>query len=90
MSDYREYLEEQLKDPEFKEEYDQMGAQYEFARQVIAARIAAGMSQAELAKKVGTTQANISKIEHADMNPSFAFAQRIANGLGKRLSFSMV
>ena len=47
------------------------------------------MTQAELAAKVGTSQANICKLEHAEMNPSFALAQRVANGLGKRLALSL-
>ena len=89
MSDFQKHLAEQLKDPEFAAEYEALGPQYSFARQIIAARIAAGMTQAELAEKVGTSQANIGKLEHADLNPSFALAERVAQGLGKHLTLSL-
>ena len=84
MSDLNRYLAEQMKNPDFAAEYDALEAQYAFASQVIAARIEAGLSQAELAKRVGTSQANISKLEHGALNPSFDLARRVADGLGKR------
>ena len=90
MSDFQKHLAEQMENPDFAAEYDTLEAQYSFARQMIAARIAAGMTQAELAAKVGTSQANICKLEHAELNPSFALAQRVANGLGKRLTLSLL
>ena len=89
MSDFQEHLAEQMQNPAFAAEYEALEAQYSFARQMIAARIAAGMTQAELAAKVGTSQANICKLEHAELNPSFSLAQRVAQGLGKRLSLSL-
>ena len=89
MSDFERHLAEQMKNPAFAAEYNALETQYAFASQVIAARIAAGMSQAELAKKVGTSQANISKLEHGTLNPSFDMARRVAAGLGKRLNVSM-
>ena len=89
MSDFQEHLAEQLQNPAFAAEYEALEAHYSFARQMIAARIAAGMTQAELAAKVGTSQANICKLEHAELNPSFSLAQRVAQGLGKKLSLSL-
>lgn len=90
MNDFEKHLAQQMQDPEFAAEYEALEAQYSFARQVIAARIEAGISQAELAKRVGTSQANISKIEHGTLNPTFDMARRIAAGLGKRLNVSMM
>ena len=56
----------------------------------VARRFALGQAtQAELAARVGTSQANISKLEHGTLNPSFEMAQRIAAGLGKRLAVSI-
>ena len=59
------------------------------ASNMIKLRTGAGMTQAELAQKVGTSQANISKLEHGTLNPSFEMARRVAAGLGKRLCVSM-
>lgn len=89
MSDFQEHLAEQMKNPAFAAEYEALEAQYSFARQIIAARIAAGLTQAELAKRAGTSQANICKLEHAELNPSFSLAQRVAKGLGKKLALSL-
>ena len=89
MSDFEKHLAKQMKDPEFAAAYDELEVQYAFARQVIAARLAAGITQAELAQRVGTSQANISKLEHGTLNPSFDMARRVAVGLGKRLNITM-
>ena len=89
MSDFEKHLAKQMKDPEFAAAYDELEAQYVFARQVIAARLAAGITQAELAQRVGTSQANISKLEHGTLNPSFDMARRVAVGLGKRLNITI-
>ena len=43
------------------------------------------ISQRELAKKVGTTQAVISRIENMSVSPSIGLLQRIAGSLGKKL-----
>ena len=85
MSDFENHLAQQMKDPEFAAAYDELEAQYAFARQVIAA----GITQAELAQRVGTSQANISKLEHGTLNPSFDMARRVAVGLGKRLNITI-
>ena len=89
VSDLEKHLSELMEDQEFADEYNALEEQYSFARQVIEARIEAGMTQAELARKVGTSQANISKLEHGTLNPSFEMARRVAAGLGKRLCVSM-
>ena len=89
MSDLEKHLSELMEDQEFANEYNALEEQYSFARQVIEARIASGMTQAELARKVGTSQANISNLEHGTLNPSFEMARRVAAGLGKRLCVSM-
>ena len=88
MSDFEKHLAKQIKNSEFAA-YDELEAQYAFAQQVIAARLAAGITQAELAQRVGTSQANISKLEHGTLNPSFDMARRVAVGLGKRLNITM-
>ena len=90
MSDFQRHLNESMKNSEFAEAYEALDAQYEFARQVIAARLAQGLTQEDLANRVGTSQANISKIEHGALNPSIGTAQRIAAGLGKRLAVSLI
>ncbi|PIQ69743.1 transcriptional regulator [Candidatus Shapirobacteria bacterium CG03_land_8_20_14_0_80_40_19] len=80
-----EYIGEQLKDPEFKKEWEKSEAAYQVTRALIEARIKGKISQRQLAGKVGTTQAVISRIENMNVSPSIELLQRIADSLGKRL-----
>ena len=58
----------------------------EIAENLIAARMEEGLTQGELAKRCGISQANISKFETGSSHPSLATLKRIADGLGRRLS----
>ena len=89
MSDFQRHLDEQMKNPAFAAEYKSLELQYAFAKQMIAARLEKGLTQKELAKIVGTSQANISKLEHGTMNPSMEMVQRVADGLGFRISITL-
>ncbi|MFQ7139956.1 helix-turn-helix domain-containing protein [Evtepia sp.] len=75
--------------PEVKEEYDALGPQYEIIRAEIKSRKAAGMTQKELAERMGTAQANISRFESGNYNPTLAFLQKMARSLGKTLKITM-
>ena len=70
MSEFRELLNEQLKDPEFKKEWDDIQPEMDVIRAMIDARIAQNLTQKELADKVGMNQADISKLENGTRNPS--------------------
>jgi len=80
-----EYLNDQLKDPEFKKEWGKSEAVYQLTRELIRARIKGKISQRQLAQKAGTTQAVISRIENMSVSPSLGLVRRIANSLGKKL-----
>ena len=75
--------------PEVKAEYDALGPQYEIIRAEIQSRKAAGITQKDLAERMGTAQANISRFESGNYNPSLAFLQRRAESLGKTLRISL-
>ena len=64
-------------------EYDQLGPQYEAIRAAIASRKSAGLTQ-----KQGTAQANISRFENGNANPSLDFLQKMASCMGKTLHIS--
>ncbi len=85
MSDFRNRLEKHLQDPDFRKEYDSTENEYQITRALIAARIAANMTQKELAEKSGVRQSNISRIENGNCVPTLATLQALAEGLGKKL-----
>ena len=83
---YRDYKREVLAEqPEVKAEYDRLAPQYEVIRAAIASRKEAGLTQKQLAEKMGTKQANISRFENGNANPSLEFLQKMASCLGKTL-----
>lgn len=85
MSDFQNYLKEQLKDRAFAAEYESMRPEYEAIRAIIAARLESNMTQKELAEKTGIQQSNISRIENGTSSPTIDTLSRLAAGMGKKL-----
>ena len=83
--DFQEYLAKQLKDPEFKKYYDEYGRQLEIAYQILQLRKRKKMSQAELAKKIGTKQSNVARMETGQQNFTIEMLQKIASVFGCNL-----
>ena len=90
MSDFKNYLAQQMEDPAFAAEYEAQRPEYETIRAVIAARLACNMTQKELAEKTGIRQSNISRIENGSASPTIDTLARIAAGLGKQLKIDFV
>ena len=90
MTNFNELLAEQLKDPEFKKEYDALEPEFEIKRAMIDARKSKGMTQKELASLSGITQGDISKLENGSANPSIKTLQRLAKAMGKKLKIEFV
>jgi predicted transcriptional regulator len=77
--------------PEMAELLEQERANLDIARKIFDLRTKAGLSQTELAKKVGTTQSVISRLEDADYDGhSLAMLRRIASALEKRVEIRFV
>jgi len=85
-----DYLKKQLKNPDFRKEWEKSEAAYQVTRALIETRIEGKISQRELARKAGTTQAVISRIENMSVSPSIGLLQRIAASLGKKIEIRLV
>ncbi|KLU62289.1 antitoxin HipB [Peptococcaceae bacterium CEB3] len=79
---------ELLKDPETAQAVKDLEPEYEIVKEIIEARIQQGLTQEELAKRIGTRQSNISRLEIGEANPSLRFLKKLAAGLGKELHIS--
>ena len=90
MSELMDYINEQFKDPEFKKEWNNLEPEMEVVRAMIKARTAQNLTQKDLAEKTGINQANISKLENGNMNPSLKLLKRLADGLGMNLRIEFV
>ncbi|MDA8273033.1 MAG: helix-turn-helix transcriptional regulator [Deltaproteobacteria bacterium] len=85
-SSWKNIKKELLKDPAILNEYERLEPDYQIIREIIKARIKQGLSQKELAERIGTRQSNISRLESGDCNPSLEFLIKVAHGLDKELS----
>jgi len=81
----KDHLKEQLKDPEFRSEYEALEPEYEIIRQIILARKELNITQQELAERTGIKQSNISRLEKGTYNPSLQSLKKVAKGLNKEL-----
>jgi len=81
------YLEKQLKDPDFAERFKKAGEAWDVALKLASLRKASGLSQKELAKQVGTSQQQISRLESPSYEGhSLSMLRRVAEVLGATLS----
>lgn len=82
---FREDLKKRLKNPAFKKAWKKSETEYLLACAMIEKRISKKLSQRQLAKKVKTTQAVISRIESMNANPSLFLLKRLAEALDSKL-----
>jgi len=90
MSDLQKHLEESLKDEEFKQEWDKLELRYSVITQLIKIRKTYNLSQAQLAEKLNTTQAVISRIENGTVNIGIDFIEKLAKAFDKKIEFRLV
>ena len=79
--DFQVYLKKELRNKEFKKHYDEYGKQLEIAYQILQLRKKKKISQAQLAKKIGTKQSNIARMEAGQQNFSVDILEKIAGAL---------
>ncbi len=73
-----------LNDPQTRAEYDALAGEFETARELIAARTQAGLTQSDVAQRMGTTQSVIARLESGKRAPSLRTVQRYAQAVGAR------
>lgn len=79
-----------LADPATRAEYDTLEPEFSLARELIAARARAGLSQAELAARMGTTQSTIARLESGRSLPSMRTLSRYAVATGSKAVVHLV
>ena len=85
---FDDFLDEQLKDPEIRVEYEALQPEHAIIQTMIDARHKSGITQKELSKRTGIAQGDISKLENA--NPSIRTLQRLAKGMGMVLKIEFL
>jgi ribosome-binding protein aMBF1 (putative translation factor) len=91
LKDFKKVKEQWLRDPEVKERYDELNAEFQIAEQILKARAKARVSQAELARRIGTKSTAISRIESPNYGrTSITMLKQIAKALGCELQIRLV
>jgi DNA-binding XRE family transcriptional regulator len=90
MSRFNDYLSEKMDDPEFRAEYDSLEPEFAIIQAMIEARKKLSLTQKQLSEKTGIAQADISKLENGNANPSLKTLQRLANGMGMNLKIEFI
>jgi len=85
MSDFRDFLDKQMQDPEFKKEWDALEPEFTIIQAMIDARKTTGLTQKQLAERTGIAQGDISRIENGNANPSLNTLKRLATAMDMTL-----
>lgn len=88
--DFDRMLEKELKDPQFKEAYDSFEPEYTVMKMLIDARKSRNMTQKQLSEATGIDQADISKLECGQSNPTLNLLKRLADGLGMSVKLEFI
>lgn len=83
-------LSKQLKDEEFRSEYEAIQPEMDVIRAIVDARTSQNLTQQELAERTGINQADISKLENGTRNPSVNLLKRLAEGMDMVLKIEFV
>lgn len=90
MSNFDDFLKDQLNDADVKKEYDALAPEFSIIQAMIDARKASGLTQKDLSERSGIAQSDISKLENGNGNPSLRTLQRLAEGMGMKLKIEFV
>lgn len=88
MKEWNEVKKELLRDKWVYKEYKRLEPKYRLISQLIGIRVKEGLTQKELAKKLGTKQSAIARLESGNYNPTLEFLQKTAKALGTKLVIS--
>jgi transcriptional regulator with XRE-family HTH domain len=78
-----------MNNPKFRKEYEKADAEFAIVEALIKARTIAKLSQAEIARRIGTTQSAIARLEAGNTAPTIATLRRYAEATGKKLRIEL-
>ncbi len=87
--DFNDYKKQVLSNPKLKAEYDKLQPEFELINALIEARKGKGLTQTQLAQKIGTKQAVISRLEIGQANPTLEFLKKLALALNSKLEIHL-
>ena len=88
--DFDDFLQESLRNPKIKAEFDKLQPEFSMIQAIIDARVKKGITQKDIANKIGTKQSVISRLESGRANPSVLFLKRLASALNSTLEIKFI
>ena len=85
MSKIKDLHKKWSRDPEYREAYEKLAPEFELAKALIEARLKAGLTQEQLARRMKTTQSVIARLEGGRTNPSTKTLGKLAQATGTHL-----
>ena len=86
----RDMRNELLTDEDFRREYDALAEEFSIAAQLIEARTKANLTQEQVARRMGTTQSVVARLESGHPLPSLRTLRRYASAVGSRVEIRLV
>lgn len=90
MKDWKTLKGELLKNKDVLGEYKKLEPRYQLISQLLEARLRCGFTQETLAKKIGTKQEAIARLESGHSNPTIDFLEKITQALGSKLAIQII
>ena len=90
MRTLKDLKQELMENPEFVREYEALEPEHQIARQLIALRLARGLTQADLAARAGTRQVSVSRVETGATVPKLPLLKKLARALDAHLEIRLV
>ncbi|MEW6276772.1 MAG: helix-turn-helix transcriptional regulator [Bacillota bacterium] len=90
MTTFKDHLKEQLKDPAFRQAWEESELNYQIARALIKLRLDLNLTQQELARKAGVPQSVIARLESGRHLPSLRSLEKIVKKLGLQVKLDLV
>ena len=82
---FRDISDKWMKDKSYKKAYNELEFEFSLIRAIIDARLKKGITQKEIAKRMGTKQSSIARFESGKYNPTLAFVQKLASAVGTKI-----
>lgn len=89
-SPFKKLKNEWMKDAAFRAEYERLKPEFALALALIKAREKAGMTQAQVARRMGTSQSVVARIESGQNPPNLKTLERYAEAVGRRIQIKLV
>ncbi|MCS5587074.1 MAG: helix-turn-helix domain-containing protein [Porticoccaceae bacterium] len=86
MGKLQKLKQQALQNPEVRQEYDALSEEFQMIDKLLQMRSAAGLTQDEVARRMGTQKSNVCRLEKGNANPSWNTLRKYAHACGFQIT----